>query len=61
MDSGSGQIDHMIGATWDDAGLAWIVGDTFKACYPARDCLHRPVEYQSLDATYVTRRGAPWA
>jgi hypothetical protein len=61
VDAGSGRIDHMIACTWDDAGLAWIVGDTFKAAYPAGQCPHRPVQYQSLDATAVTHQGAPWA
>lgn len=59
--SACGHVDHMIGATWDDAGLAWIVGDTFRPAYPAEQCPHRVIEYQRLDATYVTRQGAPWA
>lgn len=52
--------DHMIGCVWDDVGACWVVGDTFGACYPARDCPHVVLEYASLDAPDTRHQGAPW-
>lgn len=53
-------VDHMVGATWDDAGRCWIIGDTFGACYPAADCAHIVIRYQTLDNIDVWRDGAPF-
>lgn len=58
--NGPGVDDHQIGCVWDDAGAAWIVGDTYGEAYPAKDCPHRTVRYQSLDDIFTWRDGAPW-
>lgn len=59
--SGCGRADHMIACAWDAAGACWIIGDTFGEAYPAKDCRHRPLQYQRMDDAITWRDGAPWA
>lgn len=54
---------HMVGCAVDAEGQFWIVGDTFRACYPASLMAHKPVEYNRLSeagADPVWREGIPW-
>lgn len=59
--AGGAVMNHLIGCTWDDAGVCWIIGDTFGESYPATACRHRPFSYQRMDDVVTVREGAPWA
>lgn len=61
---------HMAGGIYDDELSIWVVGDTFKAAYPAAWMLHKPNVYNRLSERRIDpitgkdisqwRGGAPW-
>jgi hypothetical protein len=58
--AGAAAVNHLIGCAWDNAGVCWIIGDTFGEAYPAEVCRHRPFSYQRMDDIATVRDGAPW-
>lgn len=66
VDSGSGKVDHMIGAVLTSDRRFMVVGDTFAPAYGAASGPHRCIAYQRMDewnekGEPVWRAGAPWS
>ncbi len=52
----TGQIDHMVGIAIDEAGVEWVVGDTFESAHPRSSSKHRFVQVSRVSEKTVWRR-----